>query len=137
MVGEKTFEESIKNLVPSPGGGGQGWGEKMNTRTAIARKLRNNLTEAEKKLWYYLRSYRKQGIKFRRQQPIGFYFPDFVCLAYKLIVELDGGQHFGLQADKIRDGWFRKEGYIVLRFWDNEVMGNIEGVLEQILKHCK
>lgn len=105
----------------------------MNSKTAIARQLRNNLTEAEKKLWYYLRSYRKQGIKFRRQQPIGHYFPDFICLAYKLIIELDGGQHFESQADKIRDEWFRKEGFTVLRFWDNEVTENIEGVLEKIL----
>lgn len=109
----------------------------MNPKTAIARRFRNNLTEAEKKLWYYLRSYRKQGIKFRRQQPIGPYFPDFVCLAHKLIVELDGGQHFGLQADKIRDEWLRKEDYTVLRFWDNEIFENIEGVLEKILKYCK
>lgn len=109
----------------------------MKTKTTIARKLRNNLTEAEKKLWYYLRAYRKQGIKFRRQQPIGPYFPDFVNLASKLIVELDGGQHFGSESDKIRDEWFKKEGYTVLRFWDNEVFENIEGVLEKILKHCR
>lgn len=109
----------------------------MSPKTVIARRLRNNLTGAEKKLWYYLRSYRKQGIKFRRQQPIGPYFPDFVCLAYKLIVELDGGQHFESRKDKIRDEWFKKEDYTVLRFWDNEIFENIEGVVEKVLKHCK
>ncbi len=109
----------------------------MNPKTAIARKLRNNLTEAEKKLWYYLRSYREQGIKFRRQQPIGPYFVDFACLAFRLIVELDGGQHFESQKDKIRDEWFKKEGYTVLRFWDNEVLKNTEEVVKKILEHCK
>lgn len=67
----------------------------MINQAEIARKLRKNLTETEKKLWYYLRSYRKQGIKFRRQHPLGPYFVDFVCLNKKLIVELDGGQHYG------------------------------------------
>ena len=109
----------------------------MDTKTTIARKLRNNLTEAEKKLWYHLRAYRKQGIKFRRQHPIGPYFPDFVNLAGKLIVELDGGQHFQSKADQVRDAWLKKEGFTVLRFWDNEVLENIEGVLEKILKLCK
>ncbi len=109
----------------------------MNPKTTIARKLRNNLTDAEKRLWYYLRVYRKQGIKFRRQQPIGPYFPDFVNLANRLIVELDGGQHFESKTDKIRDEWLKKEGYTVLRFWDNEVLENIEQVLEKILTHCR
>jgi very-short-patch-repair endonuclease len=106
-------------------------------KTLISRKLRNNSTEAEKKLWYFLRSYRKQGIKFRRQQPIGFYYPDFVCLEKKLVVELDGGQHFQSKSDKIRDAWFKKEGFTVLRFWDNEVFENIEAVVEKILSYCK
>ncbi len=109
----------------------------MNHRTILARELRNNLTEAEKKLWYYLKSYRKKGIKFRRQQPIGPYFPDFVCLDKKIIVELDGGQHFASKNDKIRDDWFKREGFIVLRFWNNEVLKNIEGVVSKILENCK
>lgn len=108
-----------------------------NKKTSIARKLRNNSTEAEKRLWYFLRSYRKHGIKFRRQRPVGSYFPDFVCFARKLIIELDGGQHFQLKSDKIRDAWFKKEGFTVLRFWDNEVLENIEDVVEKILSYCK
>ena len=102
-----------------------------NPQTAIARKLRNNLTEAEKKLWYYLRN-KNLGEKFRRQQPIGPYFPDFVCLKKLLIIELDGGQHYGSADDKVRDDYFKKEKFTVLRFWNNEVLENIEGVLIKI-----
>jgi very-short-patch-repair endonuclease len=70
-----------------------------NPQTKISRKLRNNLTEAEKKLWYFLRN-KNLGEKFRRQQPIGPYFPDFVCLNRFLIIELDGGQHYASTDDK-------------------------------------
>ncbi len=103
----------------------------MDHKTEISRKLRNNSTEAEKKLWYYLRN-KNLGEKFRRQQPIGSYFPDFVCLKKFLIIELDGGQHFGSAYDKTKDGYFTKEGFTVLRFWNNEVLENIEGVLTKI-----
>jgi very-short-patch-repair endonuclease len=102
-----------------------------NQKTTTARKLRNNLTEAEKKLWYYLRN-KNLGEKFRRQQPIGPYFPDFVCLNKFLIIELDGGQHFASATDKPRDDYFKKEKFKVLRFWNNEVLENIEGVLTKI-----
>lgn len=106
-------------------------------KTTRARKLRNNSTEIEKRLWYYLREFCQQGIKFRHQQPIGPYFPDFVCLAKKLIIELDGHQHINSKRDKTRDKWLTKEGFTVLRFWDNQVMENIDGVMTKILKHCK
>ncbi|MEK7617841.1 MAG: DUF559 domain-containing protein [Patescibacteria group bacterium] len=108
----------------------------IKRKTQIARKLRNNPTDAEKKLWYFLRSYRKLGIKFRRQQLIGPYFPDFVCLEKKLAIELDGSQHLNLKSDELRDSWLRQEGFTVLRFWDNEVLQNIEGVMEKILNYC-
>ncbi|MBI4054466.1 MAG: endonuclease domain-containing protein [Candidatus Doudnabacteria bacterium] len=88
-------------------------------------------------MWYHLRDYRKQGIKFRRQQPIGPYFPDFVCLEKKLIVEIDGGQHFQSESDKVRDEWLKKEGFAVLRIWDNEVFENVEEAVEKILNYCK
>lgn len=100
----------------------------MNPKTQTARKLRNNLTEAEKKLWYYLRG-KNLKAKFRRQQPIGPYFPDFVCLEKRLIIELDGGQHFNSENDKLRDEFFKKENFTVLRFWNNQVIENMEGVL--------
>ena len=103
----------------------------MDHKTEISRKLRNNPTKAEKKLWYYLRS-KNLGEKFRRQQPIGPYFPDFVCLKKFLIVELDGGQHYASADDKTRDEYFTKEGFAVLRFWNNEVLENIDGVLTKI-----
>lgn len=103
----------------------------MRTKTEIARKLRNNPTDAERKLWYYLKN-SNLGQKFRRQQPIGRYFTDFVCLKKFLIIELDGGQHYGSANDKLRDEYFKKEGFTVLRFWNNEIIENIEGVLIKI-----
>lgn len=103
----------------------------MNSKTQIARKLRKNLTEAEKKLWYYLRNV-SLGFKFRRQHPIGSYIVDFVCLEKFLIIEVDGGQHFNSVEDKMRDIFLEKEGYKVLRFWNNEVLENSEGVLIKI-----
>jgi very-short-patch-repair endonuclease len=73
-----------------------------------------------------------EGFKFRRQQPVGNYVADFVNLEKKLIIELDGGQHTLDAGDRIRDEWLRAEGYNVVRFWDNQVFSNLEGVLETI-----
>ena len=74
-----------------------------------------------------------QGFKFRRQQPIGPYIVDFATFEKKLVIELDGGQHaMEREKDEERDVWFKKEGYEVLRFWDNEVFENLDGVLEVI-----
>jgi len=101
----------------------------------LAKGLRKRLTNAERLLWSRLRAGHFGGIKFRRQQPIGDYIVDFVSLERKLIVELDGGQHAladGMLGDKQRDAWLMKEGYTVLRFWDNEVFENIDGVIETI-----
>jgi very-short-patch-repair endonuclease len=79
------------------------------------------------------------GLKFRRQQPIGPHIVDFVCFEKKIIIELDGGQH-GLPTemhyDTKRDQWFEAQGYKVLRFWNNEVLTNIQGVLEEISTQC-
>jgi very-short-patch-repair endonuclease len=74
------------------------------------------------------------GLKFKRQKPMGRYIVDFVCMEQRLIIELDGGQHQAEQAtyDQQRDAWLHGEGYTVLRFWNNDVMQNLEGVLEQI-----
>lgn len=105
----------------------------MEKHTTVARKLRNNMTEAEKYIWYMLRSKNLNGQKFRRQQPIGTYIVDFVCLEKKLIIEIDGGQHDSdRQEDKARDEWLTREGYKVLRFWNNEVMENRVAILEKI-----
>ena len=101
-----------------------------------SRDLRNNPTIAENKLWYFLRNRQIENFKFRRQQPIGDYIVDFACLEKKIIVEIDGGQHFENNEDSIRDQWLTSQGYRVLRFWNNDVIQNIESVLEKIRKAC-
>ena len=98
----------------------------------IAQKLRNSSTDTEKYLWKYLRGRQLEGFKFRRQHPIGKYIVDFINLERKIIIEFDGGQHLENKKDKLRDRWLKEQGYEVLRFWDNEVLTNIEGVLELI-----
>ena len=99
----------------------------------VARKLREDATEAEKLLWSRLRNKQVLGAKFRRQQPIGPFIVDFVCLQKKVVIELDGGQHRAqIEKDKKRDMWLRHQGYEVLRFWNNEVLQNLEGVLETV-----
>ena len=99
----------------------------------IARKLRKQATKAETLLWRKLKMGQMQGFKFRRQQPIGPYIVDFLTFEKKFVIELDGGQHaMERKKDKRRDFWLKKEGYEVLRFWDNEVFENLDGVLEVI-----
>ena len=112
---------------------GVNWRLKLkNKNIKIAKYLRKNTTDTEKYLWKYLRGNQLEGFKFRRQQPIGKYVMDFVNLERKLIIELDGGQHLENKKDKLRDMWLEEQGYEVLRFWDNEVLNNIAGVLEFI-----
>jgi very-short-patch-repair endonuclease len=96
------------------------------------KQLRVNMTDAEKKLWRALRS-RNLALKSRRQVPLGPYVVDFVCLDSKLIVEVDGGQHATSATDGRRDQYFADRGYRVLRFWNNDVLSNLEGVLASIL----
>jgi very-short-patch-repair endonuclease len=100
-----------------------------------AKTNRKKLTDTERFLWKYLRSKQLEGFKFKRQQPIKRFIVDFICFEKKVIIELDGGQH-ALQKDKDlqRDKWFEEQGFTVLRFWDNDVLTNIEGVLEVIRK---
>jgi len=99
----------------------------------FARQLRSKQTDTENLLWSRLRTHRLFGLKFRRQQPIGAYVVDFLCPEKKLIVELDGGQHQDrADYDQGRDGWLQSEGYVVLRYWNNDVMSNLEAVLEDI-----
>lgn len=98
-----------------------------------ARELRRNQTEAERILWQHLRDRRLLGHKFRRQMPIPPYIADFACVELKLIVELDGSQHADQQEyDAQRTAYLEAHGYQVLRFWNNQVMGDIEGVLRAI-----
>jgi very-short-patch-repair endonuclease len=100
-----------------------------------ARGLRRASTDAEQKLWAHLRNRQLRGAKFRREHPIGPYIADFFCLEAKLIVEVDGGGHATeaqRRADAARAAYLENCGYRVLRFWNNEVIGNIDGVLERI-----
>jgi very-short-patch-repair endonuclease len=112
----------------------EGGGERVGVKdlSGIARRLRKKPTDAERRLWRHLRDRHIEGFKFRRQQPVGRYIVDFVNLERKVVVEVDGGQHALDPGDKIRDEWLRAEGYQVLRFWDNQVFSDLEGVLERI-----
>ena len=104
----------------------------------FAKSLRASMTDAEKRLWYLLRDRRLSGYKLRRQVPIGPYIADFACLSARLIVELDGGQHAEQpEKDAIRDEWLKSQGFRVLRFWNNDVLANTEGVLQAILEHSE
>lgn len=100
-----------------------------------ARHLRRNQTEAESRLWAKLRARQLCGVKFRRQQPIGSFIVDFCCVERGLVIELDGGQHAeAREADQRRSEFLAGQGYRVLRFWDNEVMADIDAVLERIVE---
>ena len=101
-----------------------------------SRDLRRKATDAEARLWSHLRARQLSGFKFRRQHPIGSYIVDFYCHEAALVVELDGGGHAQeLQGeyDVERSLWLESRGLRVIRFWNNEVLRNIEGVVEQIL----
>ncbi len=101
----------------------------------FARKLRKEQTDAERRLWWNLRNRQLDGWKFRRQFPIGDYIVDFVCIDAKLIIELDGGQHSEQgDYDEQRTRKLEKDGFVVLRFWNNDVLTNSEGVIEEILR---
>jgi very-short-patch-repair endonuclease len=100
----------------------------------FARQLRRNMTGAEQLLWRHLRAHRLLGQKFRRQQPLGPYIVDFVHFGVRVIVEADGGQHSQSPRDAVRDAWLKSQGFKVLRFWNNEILGECEAVLEVILK---
>ncbi len=98
-----------------------------------AKQLRGNQTEAEHRLWYHLRGHRFLGLKFKRQKPIGPYIVDFVCMEHRVVIEVDGGQHDERQVqDQQRDEWLASQGFITLRFWNNEVLGDTNAVLQRI-----
>jgi very-short-patch-repair endonuclease len=103
-------------------------GQKRDT----ARALRRNATDAERAIWRLLRDRRLEGTKFRRQVPIGPFVADFASVSHRLIVELDGGQHADSESDARRDAFLVSEGWRVLRFWNNDVTQNRDGILESI-----
>src|ERR1043166_6920659 len=104
----------------------------MTDKVSFARRLRRNQTDAERVLWFRVRDRRLNGLKFKRQVPIDKYVVDFSCAEAKLIVELDGGQHATCDETN-RTVVLEAMGYLVLRFWNNDVLQNTEGVLEEIL----
>jgi very-short-patch-repair endonuclease len=110
----------------------------MSTRLAsLAKNLRKNQTDVEKLLWQKLKARQIEGVKFRRQQPIGDFVVDFVSFEKRLIIELDGGQHTVMRKQDIeRDKVFIEKGYKVLRFWNGDVLENERGVLEVIRENC-
>jgi very-short-patch-repair endonuclease len=105
--------------------------------TKFVRLLRRNESDAERKLWSKLRSRQFENLKFRRQQPLGKYIVDFVSFEKKIIIEVDGSQHMeprNNEKDMERTTYFEDEGYTVLRFWNNDVLTNIEGVGSKLLE---
>ena len=103
----------------------------------FARGLRNDTTDVERLLWRSLRNSQLEGVKFRRQQPIESYIVDFVSFEKRLVIELDGSQHAEqTEYDSQRDRCLRANGFTVLRFWNNDVLENIEGVLEIVRQQC-
>lgn len=109
------------------------------TLHTFARTLRQNMTDAEQRLWYALRGKQMNGIKFRRQHVIGKYIVDFVSISHKLVVELDGGQHAAAQQDydARRSAYLHSQGYRVLRFWNHDVLQHTAEVVENIMMHCQ
>ena len=152
---------NVGKLKPSPlprrakPAAGEGWGGGDNAdfpRSGIktmrttrdlklqnfARELRKSMTDAERRLWRYLRSEQLNGIRFRRQYVIGNYITDFAAPEIRLIVELDGGQHAIQQAyDQQRSAFLQSQGYRVLRFWNHDVLQQTESVLAEIRQYCQ
>lgn len=106
------------------------------TTTSRARSLRSGMTDVERLLWRAIRGKQIQAHRFRRQHPIGPYIVDFACIEQKLVVELDGGQHQKQNPqDEQRTACLQSQGWQILRFWNNEVLNNLDGVLSTIVEH--
>ena len=106
----------------------------------LARNLRTNMTDAERKLWGKIRKDNVKGKRFYRQKILGNYIVDFYCASAKLVIELDGGQHYkkdGKEKDSIRDAYLASEGIKVIRFSDLDVLKNLDGVLQRIYENIK
>jgi very-short-patch-repair endonuclease len=103
----------------------------------LAQQLRRKQTDAENKLWMHLKNRRLSGVKFRRQHPIGNYIVDFVCLELKLIIEIDGhhNEEQFIEKDLQRQNWLESAGFQLIRFWNNDVLENIEGVIFKIQEY--
>ena len=108
----------------------------MRDRTLLfsrAKTMRREATDAERALWRLLRGRAFEGVKFRRQVPLGNYIADFACFDPKLIVEADGGQHADSAYDAERDAWFQAQGFRILRFWNDAVLKEPDGVADAVI----
>ena len=108
----------------------------MTNNINLARTLRKNSTKQEHVLWKLLRNSNLKNYKFRRQHPIGKYIVDFICIEKRLILEIDGGQHNykkNITYDNERTKYLNSRGFQVLRFWNNDIDNNLEGIIEKIL----
>jgi very-short-patch-repair endonuclease len=99
-----------------------------------ARRLRQFSTDAERRMWSALRDRCFTRYKFRRQHPVGDFIVDFACTEFRLVIELDGGQHADDPADMRRTAWLEGQGWKVIRFWNNDILTNTDGVLQAILR---
>jgi very-short-patch-repair endonuclease len=99
-----------------------------------ARRLRQSSTDAERRMWSALRDRRLASYKFRRQHPIGPYVVDFAYIYHSLVIGLDGGQHADNASDARRTAWLESQGWMVMRFWNNDVLTNPNGVVDTILR---
>jgi very-short-patch-repair endonuclease len=136
---DKSSTSPCKGEVDREAGG---WGSRFSRTkdmTARARHLRGNMTDAEQRLWRALRRDQLNGFSFRRQHPFGLYTVDFYCPRLRLAVEVDGGQHAAQrkEADDRRTQWLAEKGVTVVRYWNNEVLSNLEGVLSDLLRHME
>jgi very-short-patch-repair endonuclease len=128
-------DRSLRSRSASPGTGEGMWARPLEKplvgrlQRRRARELRSRMTDAERKLWFALRDRRFAGFKFRRQVPIGPFIADFVCFEARLVIEVDGGQHADSAQDRRRDRWLAANKFRVMRFWNNEVRPNLEGVM--------
>jgi len=105
--------------------------------TEVAKDLRKSMTDAERVLWLRLKAKQLGELKFRRQEQIGRFIADFVCFERGIIIEADGGQHaIEREKDEERTQWLKSQGFTVLRFWNNDILTNIEGVMEAIRFAC-
>ncbi len=128
-----------KGEVDREAGGRGSRFSRTEAMTARARKLRGNMTDAENRLWRALRRDQLNGLHFRRQHPVGPFTLDFYCPSLRLAVEVDGGQHAEQrkQADDRRTRWLAEKGVMVVRYWNNDVLLNLEGVLSDLLTHAE
>ena len=134
---ERYLEERYGfNFPLSPALSSKGRGSSSDILHKLAKELRQNSTDAEKKLWSILRANKLNNLHFKRQQPIGKYIVDFVCFSKKIIIELDGEQHGeteNIKKDNERTKFLEQEGFHVIRIWNNEVLSNIEGTIDYII----